>query len=143
MTGNNNLFEFNRGVLGGGVVTVASSAVRSSLSNSRFSFNNIGCLGCPAQKEHVFSICLDNNQRVADGQDVLLLQPCRGTACAYVQCWGLEYVAWDAGCQLEAGGWRASGKHACGASSYPWVNFMMPQVHWQMVSEEAAAAALA
>jgi hypothetical protein len=41
----------------------------SSLEDSRYSFNTLGCLGCEAQKEYVLAICLDQNQ-------VSLPQPC-------------------------------------------------------------------
>ena len=41
----------------------------SSLEDSRYSFNALGCLGCDAQKEYVLAICLDQNQ-------VSLAQPC-------------------------------------------------------------------
>ena len=46
---------------------------------------------------------------------------------------GLAYAKWGQDCSMEGGGWQASGKDSCGADSYPWVPFALPNVHWDAV----------
>lgn len=136
LSGSNNLFEYNRAVSGGGVFAFTSSG-SGSLRDSRYSFNTLGCLGCKAQKEYIFAICLDPNQRVSEGYDIMLMQPCRGLDCAYVQCWGVPHLAWLPGCSFDSAGWRSSGKDRCGADKYPFKLYINPDTHWAQV--EAAS----
>ena len=134
--GTNNLFERGRSGKGGGVIAFASRARSSLLTDSRFSFDNLGCLGCPAMKLHTFAICLDHNQALRLGHDVYVLPPCQGIDCAFVQCWGMEHMAWRDSCLTETGGWRVSSQARCGSTSWPWTRFEMPDVHWSRVEAQ-------
>ena len=142
--GSNNLFANSRASKGGGVMAFASRGGSSWLADSRFSFDgSAGCLSCPTQKEFVFGICLDHNQSVRAGHDIYLLQPCKlPFQCAAVLCWGLEWVGWHDACAMESGGWRVSSRERCGADTWPWKRFEMPEIHWAKVAKEEALQAL-
>lgn len=54
----------------------------------------------------------------------------------HAQCWGMEYVAWHTGCKIDSGGWLQSSEENCGADTYPWPKFEMPELHWRRVDEQ-------
>ena len=48
----------------------------------------------------------------------------------------MEYLAWHTGCKIDSGGWLQSSEENCGADTYPWPKFEMPELHWRRVDEQ-------